>query len=115
MTLSSRSPSSQKSSPLVSAWFAVRDVACVEDLELVFAPLCDLDPLELFVLALLDGPDFVWLVAFAFDSFDVGLSESGWQGEKSERNEQSKRSAKPDVPEADSAPRLDESDKESIM
>ena len=53
-------------------WFAVRDVACVDDLERVFAPLCDLDPAELFVLALLDGPDFVWVVAFAFDSSDVG-------------------------------------------
>ena len=43
--------------------FAVRDVAC--------APLCDLDPAELFVLALLDVPDFVWVVALASDSFEV--------------------------------------------
>jgi hypothetical protein len=51
--------------------FAVRDVACAEDLELVFAPLCDLDPAELFVLALLDVPDFVWVVALASESFEV--------------------------------------------
>ena len=47
--------------------FAVRDVACPEDLERVFAPLCDLDPAEL----LLDVPDFVWVVALASDSSEV--------------------------------------------
>ncbi len=51
--------------------FAVRDVDCVEDLELVFVPLDDLDPAELFVPALVEVPDFVWPLALAFGSFEV--------------------------------------------
>ena len=51
--------------------FSVRDVDWVEDLELVFAPLCDLDPAELFVPDLLEVPDFVWLVVLVFGSFEV--------------------------------------------
>jgi hypothetical protein len=51
--------------------FAARDVDGVEDLELVFAPLGDLDAAELFVPALLEVPDFVWLVTLAFGSLEV--------------------------------------------
>ena len=51
--------------------FAARDVDGVEDLAPVFAPLGDLDAAELFVPALFEVPDFDWLVALAFDSFEV--------------------------------------------
>ena len=51
--------------------FAAGDVDGVEDLEIVFAPLGDLDAAELFVPALFEVPDFDWLVALAFGSFEV--------------------------------------------
>jgi hypothetical protein len=50
---------------------AVRAVDCVADFERVFAPLSDFDAVDLFVPALVEAPDLVWLVTLAWDSLEL--------------------------------------------